>query len=66
MYLQVFTSASTTVFKTFACDKKAVDGKSYLREDYSLSCSSKAHMFFMVYAGLMIGVRDVFIFVAPR
>lgn len=62
MSLQVFTSASTTVFKTFVCDKKAVDGKSYLREDYSLSCSSKTHTFFMVYAGLMIAVSDILYF----
>lgn len=56
--LQVFTSASTTAFKTFSCDTKAVEGESYLREDYSLSCDSKTHMFFMVYAGFMILVSD--------
>ncbi|CAN0092578.1 unnamed protein product, partial [Laminaria digitata] len=50
----VFTSASTVVFKTFACDSKAVEGESYLRADYSISCTSNLYMFFEVYAGLMI------------
>lgn len=52
--LQVFTSASILVFKTFACDDAAVDGKSFLRADYSISCQSRWHTFFICYAGLMI------------
>ncbi|CAN0521007.1 unnamed protein product, partial [Laminaria digitata] len=36
----VFTSVSTVVFKTFACDDGVVDGESYLRVDYSISCKS--------------------------
>lgn len=54
--LQVFTSASTVVFKTFACDEDAIEGESYLRADYSLSCDSDMHVIFMVYAGLMLCV----------
>ncbi|CAM9737553.1 unnamed protein product, partial [Laminaria digitata] len=50
----VFTSVSTVVFKVFACDDGVVDGESYLRVDYSISCKSNLHMFFQVYAGLMI------------
>ncbi|CAN0177367.1 unnamed protein product, partial [Laminaria digitata] len=50
----VFTSASTVVFKNFACDSKVVEGESYLRADYGISCTSNLHMFFEVYAGLMI------------
>lgn len=52
--LQVFTSTSTLVFKTFACDDAAVEGKSFLRADYSISCHSRWHMFFTCYAGLMV------------
>ena len=52
--LQVFTSTSTLVFKTFACDHEIIDGKKYLREDYSLSCETRLHMLFEVYAGCMI------------
>lgn len=52
--IQVFTSTSTIVFKTFACDEEAVVGESYLRADYSLSCDSAVHTWFMVYAGIMI------------
>ncbi|CAM9217775.1 unnamed protein product, partial [Laminaria digitata] len=55
----VFTSTSTAVFKTFACDEDAVTGESYLRADYSLSCRTDLHMFFQVYAGLMIAVYPV-------
>ena len=50
----MFTSSSTAAFKTFACDEDAVHGESYLRADYSLSCETGVHMFFQVYAGLMI------------
>lgn len=54
--LQVFTSASSTVFKTFACDDGVVHGHSYLRADYSLSCKSRTHRIFKIYAGLMMVV----------
>lgn len=52
--LQVFTSSSTITFKTFACDDEVVHGESYLRADYSLSCETNLHIFFQVYAALMI------------
>ena len=52
--MQVFTSSSTATFKTFACDGDAVSGENYLRADYSLSCGTSLHMFFVVYTGLMI------------
>lgn len=51
---KVFSSASTVVFKTFVCDESAVEGKSYLREDYRLTCESSTHTYFMVYAGFMV------------
>ena len=50
----MFTSASTVAFKTFACDDEVVGGESYLRADYSVSCETGLHVFFQVYAGLMI------------
>lgn len=59
--LQVFTSTSTTVFKTFACDGSAVEGESFLRADYRLSCKTDTYIFFSVYAGLMLLVSSIFI-----
>lgn len=55
----MFTSASTAAFRTFACDDDAVEGQSYLRADYSLSCQTDLHIFFQVYAGLMILVGSL-------
>lgn len=55
---QVFTSASTMAFKTFPCDDEAVEGESYLRADYSLSCKTDKHMYYEIYAGIMIVVRS--------
>lgn len=52
--LQVFTSTSTMVFKTFVCDHEVSAGDSYLRADYSLSCGTHLHVFFEAYATLMI------------
>lgn len=54
----MFTSTSTVVFKTFACDKDVVGGKRYLRADYSISCDTGLHKFFEVYSGLMIAVSS--------
>ena len=50
---------STAVFKTFACNDNVVEGESYLRVDYSLSCKSRLHTFFRVYAMHMIVVRGL-------
>ncbi|CAN0475629.1 unnamed protein product, partial [Ectocarpus sp. 12 AP-2014] len=55
----VFTSTSTVVFKTFACDDQAVEGESYLRADYSLSCKTDTHTWYKVYAGVMIVVYPI-------
>lgn len=52
----MFTSASTTVFKTFACDHDVSAGDTYLRADYSISCETRSHVLFQVYAGIMIVV----------
>lgn len=55
----MYTSASTLVFKTFACDDSMGGGKSYLRADYRLSCGSNLHTFFRGYAVLMVLVRKL-------
>ena len=55
---QMFTSASTVVLKTFACDDGVVDGQSYLRADYSISCRTDLHVWFQVYAAIMILVSS--------
>lgn len=54
--VKVFTSTSTMAFKTFPCDHDAVEGESYLRADYSLSCNTTKHSYFKIYAGFMIVV----------
>eukprot|EP00752_Nemacystus_decipiens_P008150 g7289.t1 len=55
----VLTSTSTVVFQIFACDEEAVEGESYLRADYSLSCDAKRRMWYKVYAGVMILVYPI-------
>eukprot|EP00903_Cladosiphon_okamuranus_P011974 g11246.t1 len=51
----VYSSASSTVFQTFACDEiDRVDTKEYfLRADYSTQCYTTEHRVYMVYAGFM-------------
>ena len=44
------------VLKTYPCDDNVADGESYLRADYSISCGTSLHMFFKLYAGIMIMV----------
>lgn len=46
------------MFKTFGCDHNAIDGESYLRADYSLSCETTTHALYKVYAGFMLLVGD--------
>ena len=43
-------------YQTFACDEEAVEGQSYLRADYSVSCNTSKHTWYMVYAGIMLVV----------
>ena len=54
----VYSSVSFTVFQTFVCDSLD-DGVSYLRADYSLSCSSKKHSGYVVYASVMVLVYPI-------
>ncbi|CAN0299763.1 unnamed protein product, partial [Pylaiella littoralis] len=48
----VYSSASSTVFQTFACDD--IDtGESFLRADHSIQCYTTEHRVYMAYAVLM-------------
>eukprot|EP00903_Cladosiphon_okamuranus_P020452 g18772.t1 len=55
----VFTSTSTMAFKAFPCDDEVVEGESYLRADYSLSCKAQVHTYFRVYAAIMIVIYPI-------
>ncbi|CAM9812841.1 unnamed protein product, partial [Ascophyllum nodosum] len=55
----VFTPASTVVFKIFGCDKNIVEGESYLRADYSISCKTNTHTYYRIYAGFMLMVYPI-------
>lgn len=54
----VYSSVSFTVFQTFACETLD-DEVTYLRADYSLTCSTSRHTAMMAYAGVMIFVYPV-------
>lgn len=49
----IYSSVSFIVFQTFVCETLD-DGVTYLRADYSLTCSTGAHTAWEVYAGFMI------------
>lgn len=48
---------------TFVCDKEAVRGESYLRADYSVSCNTTKHMWYQIYAWIMIAVRMYMLYI---
>ncbi|CAN0506184.1 unnamed protein product, partial [Ectocarpus sp. 12 AP-2014] len=50
----VYSSVSSTVFQTFACE--TLDEIEYLRADYRIRCTDAKHKAFQVYAGVMIVV----------
>ena len=54
----VYSSVSNTVFQTFVCDELD-DGVSYLRADYSITCTTSRHSDFKVYAVLMVFVYPI-------
>lgn len=49
----VYSSVSSAVFKTFACDDLD-NSRSYLRADHSLVCYDGNHKLAMAYAGIMV------------
>lgn len=54
----VYATVSYTIFQTFVCDTLD-DGNSYLRADYSLTCSTGLHTAYRLYAGVMVMVYPV-------
>jgi hypothetical protein len=62
MTFLIYSTVSTAVFQTFACDTidEIADVKrSYLRADYSIQCDTAKHTGYRVYAGIMIAVYPV-------
>jgi hypothetical protein len=59
MTFLIYSTVSTTVFQTFACD--AIEGTrtSYLRADYSAECNTYEHMLYRLYAAFMILVYPI-------
>ena len=49
----VYSSVSSVLFKTFACENMD-DDKYYLRADYRIECDSSEHASYQLYAGIMI------------
>ncbi|CAM9378261.1 unnamed protein product, partial [Laminaria digitata] len=52
--LLVYSSVSSTIFQTFACDDLGEGGDGYLRADYSILCGTVRHHQFQVYAAVMM------------
>ncbi|CAM9453958.1 unnamed protein product, partial [Chrysoparadoxa australica] len=48
----IYSSVSTRVFQTFACDN-TWEGNSFLMADYSISCNEGRHKWFRMYAFVM-------------
>eukprot|EP00903_Cladosiphon_okamuranus_P009052 g8654.t1 len=55
----VYSTVSTIVFQTFACDTLDELDKSFLRADYSLVCDTDEHNKYKIYAGVMILVYPI-------
>ncbi|CAM9100679.1 unnamed protein product, partial [Laminaria digitata] len=51
----VYSPVSYKIFQAFACDELD-DGGTYLRADYSISCSTPRHSTYELYALIMVGV----------
>jgi hypothetical protein len=57
MTFLIYSTVSTTVFQTFACDTiddSATTKTSYLRADYSIQCGTSTHTLYRVYASVMV------------
>jgi hypothetical protein len=58
MTFLIYSTVSTVLFQTFACDA-IPNGGSYLRADYSVSCNTAKHTVYKIYSGLMILVYPI-------
>jgi hypothetical protein len=59
MTFLIYSTVSTTVFQTFACDRTDEDINTavttrYLRADYSIQCDTHEHKIYKAYAAIMI------------
>lgn len=54
----IYASVSFTIFQTFVCDTLD-DGRTYLRSDYSLTCTTKTYSTYRAYAIIMVCVYPV-------
>jgi hypothetical protein len=59
MTFLIYSTVSTVIFQTFACDAVEGTGTSYLRADYSVSCNTAKHTAYQAYAAVMILVYPV-------
>jgi hypothetical protein len=57
MTFLLYSTVSTVVFQTFACDTIEPTGKSYLRADYSVMCGTSEHLFYKWYAVVMVSLQ---------
>jgi hypothetical protein len=48
----IYSTVSTVVFQTFACDTLEATGVSYLRADYSMQCNTALHTKYRVFSGV--------------
>jgi hypothetical protein len=55
----IYSTVSTVVFQTFACDNIETTGISYLRADYSVICNTSRHNAYKAYAAVMIIVYPI-------
>jgi hypothetical protein len=58
MTFLIYSTVSTVIFQTFACDV-IPNGGSYLRADYSVSCTTRTHTVYRIYSGVMILVYPI-------
>jgi hypothetical protein len=62
MTFLIYSTVSTAVFQTFACDtidQYAEHKTSYLRADYSVECGTAKHTLYKMYSGIMILVYPI-------
>ena len=55
----IYSTVSTVVFQTFACDYFADTKQSWLRAYYSISCEADKHTTYKAYAAVMIAVYPI-------
>jgi hypothetical protein len=62
MTFLIYSTVSTVIFQTFACDPTDDDAKvklSYLRADYSVQCGTDEHKLYKAYAAVMMLIYPI-------